>query len=87
MSGDLDRAAEPLELADLGLRFDLTDQPEFDRARWVDYWRPVKEVIYFKRLVYVRALSELAPLAFPEGPPPSPPAWWPQRWQRASRFV
>ena len=51
-----------------GIRFDATDQPEFDRWRWVDYWQPVKEVIYFKRPVYVRALHELAPLARPEGP-------------------
>lgn len=63
------------------LRFDTTDEPEFDRCRWVDYWRPVKEVIYFKRPVYVRALRELGPLAFPDGPPPPPPSWWPRRWQ------
>lgn len=69
------------------LRFDLTDEPEFDRCRWVDYWRPVKEVVYFKRLVYVRALTELGPLAFPKGGPPDPPAWWPRRWQRASQYV
>jgi putative (di)nucleoside polyphosphate hydrolase len=64
------------------LRFDTSEEPEFDRCRWVDYWRPVKEVIYFKRHVYVRALTELGPLAFPEGGPPPPPAWWPARWQR-----
>ena len=65
------------------VRFDLGPQPEFDRCRWVDYWRPVKEVVYFKRPVYVRALNELGPLAFPDAGPPPPPAWWPQRWQRA----
>jgi putative (di)nucleoside polyphosphate hydrolase len=64
------------------VRLDAMPRPEFDRWRWVDYWRPVKEVIYFKRRVYVRALHELGPLAFPEGPPP-PPNWWPRRWQRA----
>jgi putative (di)nucleoside polyphosphate hydrolase len=58
-----------------GIRFDLSDQPEFDRWRWVDYWHPVKEVIYFKRPVYVRALHELAPLARPAGLPPYP-GWW-----------
>jgi putative (di)nucleoside polyphosphate hydrolase len=63
------------------LRFDATGEPEFDRARWVDYWRPVKEVIYFKRRVYVRALTELGPFAFPEGGPPPRPTWWPRRWQ------
>src|SRR5450432_2806519 len=24
------------------LRFDLTNQPEFDRWRWTDYWTPVR---------------------------------------------
>ncbi|MEP7313340.1 MAG: RNA pyrophosphohydrolase [Pseudomonadota bacterium] len=56
-------------------RFDTTATPEFDNWRWVDYWQPVREVIYFKRPVYVRALQELAPLARPEGAPPYP-AWW-----------
>jgi putative (di)nucleoside polyphosphate hydrolase len=65
------------------LRFDATDEPEFDRYQWVDYWRPVKEVIYFKRPVYVRVLTELGPLAFPEAGPPPRPAWWPQRWSKA----
>ncbi len=67
------------------LRFDCSPEPEFDRCRWVDYWRPVKEVVYFKRPVYVRALQELAPLAFPDASPPPPPTWWPRRWQRALR--
>ena len=57
------------------VRFDTTAQPEFDHWRWVDYWQPVREVIYFKRAVYTRALHELAPLAFPGGLPPYPD-WW-----------
>ena len=61
-------------------RFDCSDEPEFDRCRWVHYWRPVKEVVYFKRRVYVQALHELAPIAFPEQEPPQPPAWWPPAW-------
>ena len=64
------------------VRFDATEEPEFDRCRWVDYWRPVKDVIYFKRHVYVQALNELGHLAFPQEGPPPPPAWWPRRWQR-----
>jgi putative (di)nucleoside polyphosphate hydrolase len=64
-----------------GIRFDSTPQPEFDRWRWVDYWQPVKEVIYFKRPVYVKALHELGPIARPEGLPPYP-TWW-QRHTRA----
>jgi len=59
--------------------FDLgrTSEPEFDSWRWALYWEPVREVIYFKRAVYARALMELAPLAFPRGKDPPPlPAWW-----------
>ncbi|MGD2118044.1 MAG: RNA pyrophosphohydrolase [Chromatiales bacterium] len=48
---------------------DNFDKPEFDHWRWVDYWQPVREVVFFKRNVYSRALKELAPLLFPEGVP------------------
>ena len=58
------------------LRTDTTAQPEFDRWRWVEYWRPVEEVIEFKRAVYIRALDELAPLIAPAQPRPSWPAQW-----------
>lgn len=66
------------------LRFDLTDQPEFDSWRWVEYWSPVREVIYFKRNVYARALEELGRLAFPDGPPPRPD-WWSETIAQPSR--
>ena len=59
------------------LRFDATDAPEFERWRWTDYWTPVREVVYFKRKVYVRALHDLGRLIFPEGLPPYP-EWWPE---------
>ena len=59
------------------LRFDTTAQPEFDRWRWAEYWTPVREVVYFKRRVYVRALHELGTLLFPGGLPPYP-QWWPE---------
>lgn len=61
------------------VRFDRGEQPEFDRARWVDFWRPVNEVIYFKRRVYARALHELGSTVYPQGLPPRP-RWWPRRW-------
>lgn len=48
---------------------DTTPKPEFDDWRWVKYWQPVHEVVYFKRQVYSRALEELAPLLYPDGPP------------------
>lgn len=56
-------------------RFDSTPQPEFECWRWVPYWTPVQEVIYFKRRVYARALHELGSLAFPQGLPPYPDGW------------
>lgn len=55
--------------------FNRTSEPEFDQWRWESYWEPVREVIYFKRPVYAKALTELAPLAFPHGTPAHPP-WW-----------
>jgi len=40
------------------------EKPEFDEWRWVSYWYPLNQVVYFKREVYRRALRELAiPLA------------------------
>jgi putative (di)nucleoside polyphosphate hydrolase len=66
--------------ADSRVRLDTTEMPEFNRWRWVDYWRPVKEVIYFKRKVYVQALHELGPILFPDSVPPRP-HWWPKEWE------
>lgn len=64
------------------LNFDATPTPEFDSGRWVDYWSPVREVIYFKRAVYARALQELGEQAFAEGPPPRPD-WWSEEMLRS----
>ena len=66
--------------SDDNVRFDMSDKPEFDRIRWVNFWRPVNEVIYFKRRVYARALNELGSTVYPHGLPPQP-RWWPKRWQ------
>jgi len=65
---------------DSRVRFDRCEKPEFDRVRWVKFWRPVNEVIYFKRRVYARALHELGPAVFPDGVPRRP-KWWPRRWR------
>ena len=65
---------------DSRVRFDRCDKPEFDRIRWVHFWRPVNEVIYFKRRVYARALHELGPALYPQGLPRRP-RWWPKRWR------
>lgn len=52
---------------DACVQLDSSSEPEFDRWRWVDYWRPVREVVFFKRRVYTLALNELAPFVSPCG--------------------
>jgi len=59
------------------LRFDATATPEFGSLALGRLLDPVREVIYFKRRVYVRALHDLGQLMFPEGLPPYP-EWWPE---------
>ena len=44
------------------VRLDASDNPEFDHWTWVDYWRPVHQIVEFKRSVYRRALTDLEPL-------------------------
>ncbi len=39
--------------------FNCSNKAEFDGFRWVDYWYPIRKVIYFKRDVYHTALNEL----------------------------
>ena len=56
------------------VRLDLSDKPEFDNWRWVDYWQPLREVVAFKRTVYKKALNELAPLLVSMGESTSSPA-------------
>lgn len=43
------------------IRFDRGRKAEFDGWRWVSFWYPVTRVVDFKREVYRRALTELAP--------------------------
>ncbi len=52
------------------VRLDRYEKPEFDCWRWVSYWRPLEEVVPFKRNVYSQALSELSDLLFPKGSVP-----------------
>jgi len=74
-----------LKQADVAFDFSRTADPEFDQWRWVSYWEPVREVIYFKRPVYARALTELAGLAFPRGKQPPFPEWWDKLTARGQR--
>lgn len=73
-----------LKTGEVTFDFARTSEPEFDQWRWAQYWEPVREVIYFKRPVYGRALEELAPLAFPQGPP-ALPSWWARVTARGGR--
>ncbi len=61
------------------IQFDKCNKPEFDCLKWVNFWHPVNEVIYFKRRVYARALYELGLSVYPEGLPQRPKSW-PKSW-------
>lgn len=51
-----------LRLVNPDAKVDLqhNDDPEFDSWAWVSYWFPLKQVVTFKRRVYVMALKEFA---------------------------
>ena len=61
-----------LKVDEQQIRFDRSETPEFDGWRWVDYWYPMREVVFFKRDVYRRALQELSEF-FPEESRPRVP--------------
>lgn len=44
--------------SDQKIRLDLSDSPEFDSWRWIDFSEPQKHVIFFKKQVYVQVLKE-----------------------------
>jgi len=44
------------------VRLDLSNTPEFDRWRWIDYWGPMHQIVEFKKPVYRQVLLELEPL-------------------------
>ena len=51
------------------VQVDAGERPEFDHWKWVNYWHPTREVVFFKREVYRLALEELAPLLHRVRPP------------------
>ncbi len=55
--------------AESHIHLERTGKPEFDAWRWVDYWYPLQEVVYFKREVYRRALTELGEYLVSESVP------------------
>lgn len=54
---------------DEAVRLDLCEKPEFEEWRWVDYWQPLEEIVFFKRQVYKKALQELEAALFPDKRP------------------
>ncbi len=50
---------------DSQVRLDASETPEFDDWRWVQYWEPLKEIVFFKRRVYEQALKEFEHILFP----------------------
>lgn len=56
---------------DSNVRFDCMDKPEFDHWRWVEYWEPLKDVVYFKRGVYRKAMLELGAMLLSDSVPVS----------------
>jgi len=51
--------------SDEDVRLNSCQQPEFDHWRWVNYWLPLDEVVYFKRNVYEMAMKEFESVLFP----------------------
>lgn len=56
-----------LTASEANFNLSTMDRPEFDHWCWVDYWHPMREVVFFKRNVYKKALSELEHLILPPG--------------------
>ncbi len=51
------------------VRFDCGHKQEFDGWKWVEYWYPLTDVVYFKRKVYRKAMTELGAMLLAEGVP------------------
>ena len=48
-----------LESDEASFNLSVSDTPEFDHWKWVDYWYPADNVVFFKRRVYQCALAQL----------------------------
>jgi len=66
------------------IKLDCAEKPEFDAWRWVDFWKPLNDVVYFKRDVYRRALSELGTYLVSEKVPVNPAGFLAERQEVSS---
>lgn len=48
-----------LTASEQAFNLSVSDKPEFDHWKWVEYWHPVDNVVFFKRRVYQCALAQL----------------------------
>lgn len=57
-----------LRLKNKEAKIDLqaNNSPEFDSWAWVSYWHPLRQVVTFKRRVYIMALKEFAKAVLPK---------------------
>ncbi len=53
-----------LTSSEKNIKLDTHADIEFDDWEWVDYWRPIEDVIDFKKPVYEDMLKALAPVVF-----------------------
>lgn len=44
------------------INLNVSAKPEFNGWRWVKYWEPLKQVVYFKRDIYSKVLKEFEPV-------------------------
>lgn len=63
------------------IQLNRSSKPEFDAWRWVEYWQPLQEVVYFKREVYRKALAELGELLVQDSVPVDPKSFLAARGQ------
>lgn len=53
-----------LKSEESAINLQVGEKPEFKEWCWVDYWHPIKNIIYFKRDVYTKALKEFEKIVF-----------------------
>ncbi len=51
-----------LLVPDQKIQLHQNDAPEFDSWCWIEYWRPLSDVIFFKASVYKQVLKEFEPI-------------------------
>lgn len=57
-----------LLLKDQYAEFNLSIHNEFESYRWVTYWYPIRNIVYFKEEVYRKVLKEFAKFVFSKKP-------------------